>query len=459
MRIVERLFRLVWLTVLVGHGMAAVLAWWLLPGGFPLWHPRFWSNSVAPLFILGLSVAAVWALHRQPLPSLRAVLLAWIWFWVGIIVAAKSLFPVTFQGVWLIPIAVVFMAGLMTARVCTVPPRTLDVTAVDAAMALASIVVGAFLVWTQKPPASQTHPLFHYDPLSAQHALVKDQRPSGIVRLNSQVMAQASDASVIVRLAPLTLTVQPLLTFISRSADGAPTVLVARDQREDAKLELRGGVADGPNAYRLDYNFAGEGSVSLELEAPTGQTGEVDIESHRSLVRQIYSHLNSFCDFEIRGHTRLALEFSPCPGVPVEVLPVDYPFGRPARFAFVDAVRNFRIVEGTSGEKGPFHDLARGRLEPDQPLSITIHDNGWAVARITLDDWSSQADTTLSPSAGWGVPVNAIEFSLSQDSERSPASIFITLAGTSVGRGWDCVGHRSGTYRNRMHLAHVSAAD
>jgi hypothetical protein len=37
----------------------------------------------------------------------------------------------------------------------------------------------------------------------------------------------------------------------------------------------------------------------------------------------------------------------------------------------------------------------------------------------------------------------------------SPASVFITLAGTSVGRGWDCVGHRAGTYRNRVRLEAV----
>ena len=63
--------------------------------------------------------------------------------------------------------------------------------------------------------------------------------------------------------------------------------------------------------------------------------------------------------------------------------------------------------------------------------------------------------TQLSPTAGWGVPVNAIEFSLSpyDHSPTGPASIFITLAATSVGRGWDCVGHSAGAYRNRITIA------
>ena len=69
-----------------------------------------------------------------------------------------------------------------------------------------------------------------------------------------------------------------------------------------------------------------------------------------------------------------------------------------------------------------------------------------------MADWAAQADTTISPTAGWGVPVNAIEFSLVDDPASSPASIFVTLAATSVGRGWDCVAHNPGTYRNRIRI-------
>jgi hypothetical protein len=152
----------------------------------------------------------------------------------------------------------------------------------------------------------------------------------------------------------------------------------------------------------------------------------------------------------VRGHRRLELEFSPCTGVPIEVRKFDHPFGRPARFAFVDQSRTFRVVEATSGEKGPFRALASGRLGPEEPLIVGLRDNGRLVGRISLLDWSGQADTTISPTAGWGVPVNAIEFSLADDQPSSPASIFVTLAGTSVGRGWDCVGHKPGIYRNRI---------
>jgi hypothetical protein len=48
--------------------------------------------------------------------------------------------------------------------------------------------------------------------------------------------------------------------------------------------------------------------------------------------------------------------------------------------------------------------------------------------------------------------MNAIEFQRFGAPESSPVMIWITLAATSVGRGWDAVGHRAGTYRNRIRI-------
>ena len=81
---------------------------------------------------------------------------------------------------------------------------------------------------------------------------------------------------------------------------------------------------------------------------------------------------------------------------------------------------------------------------------ITLWDEGRAVGRLSFLDWSAQVSTQLSPTAGWGVPENAIEFSLAGDEPSSPASLFITLAATSVGRGWNSVGHAAGSYGNRI---------
>ena len=135
------------------------------------------------------------------------------------------------------------------------------------------------------------------------------------------------------------------------------------------------------------------------------------------LPHPVFSHLNSYCDLEVSGHRRLSLSFSPCPETLIEVRPADYPTGRPLRLAYRDAQGGFHVVEATNGEKGPFRALAGGWLGRSEPLAITLHDRGVAQARVVLEDWSAQAGTAPSPTAGWGVPVNAIEFPCDQCGE------------------------------------------
>ena len=135
--------------------------------------------------------------------------------------------------------------------------------------------------------------------------------------------------------------------------------------------------------------------------------------------------------------------------------PSDYPVGRPARLAYWDAENRFHVVEAHSGEKGPFKELAQGVLKNDEPLQITVRVDKKAVCRITFADWASQASRQLSPTAGWGLPENAIEFSLRNSGETNQGVIYMTLAGTSTGRGWDSVGHASGTYRNAISIEPV----
>lgn len=277
----------------------------------------------------------------------------------------------------------------------------------------------------------------------------------GIVRFGSDLMVQTSDGSLMVRMAPLTIAIEPFLCFLSRSPDGSPTILVPAGEREGPRPRFRRGIRPGEQSSLLFYEFPGQGPASLRIDAGPG-AGAVAIDAATRLKHPVQSHLNTFCDIEIRGHRRLSLSFSPCPEARIEVRPFEYPVGRPARFAFVEADRTFRVVEASGGEKGPFRTLARGRLDPEQTLAITLHDQDRAVGHLSFEDYAAQADTTPSPTAGWGVPVNAIEFHLEDEPTSSLASIFVTLAGTSVGRGWDCVGHRAGTYRNRIRLEPVT---
>ena len=315
--------------------------------------------------------------------------------------------------------------------------------------------IGAAVVFAQLPPLPGTHPFWTETSSAGAFGESVSRSNPGSFTMGADVMVHAVDGSINVRLSPLSLTVSPLLSFLSQSPDGCWTVLSRALQRAGPEPRLAGissGEEDGSRL--LFYTFPGQGPARMKVARnPDGRSTVVEVMTR--LDRPVYSHLNTYCDLEVRGHRRLALAFSPCPDAQVEVRHFDYPRGRPARFAYVDQARRFRVVEASSGEKGPFQVLAEGRLEPSDPLTITLCDEGRPVGRITLADWSAQVATQLSPTAGWGVPVNAIEFSLSpyDHSPSGPASIFITLAATSVGRGWDCVGHAAGTYRNRITIA------
>ena len=90
---------------------------------------------------------------------------------------------------------------------------------------------------------------------------------------------------------------------------------------------------------------------------------------------------------------------------------------------------------------------------------ITLFDDDERICSITLLDWSAQASDEISPTAGWGVPANSIQFSLSDRSDRSPAMILVSLADTGIGRGYDSVGHAAGVYRNRMTIEYSANTD
>jgi hypothetical protein len=253
-----------------------------------------------------------------------------------------------------------------------------------------------------------------------------------------------SDGAVLGTAAALHLELAPLLWFESVSPDRCWTILAPR------------AIALGPNRA-LAALRADERAITAAYQTPLAQAlivrlleQGVDVEAFTQLDAPVYSHLNAFCELHVRGHKRLGLRFSPCPNTEIEVLPADYPTGRPARAAVWMQGDVLRIVEARSGEKGPFATLAEGPLERGAPLTITLCDEGRRVGEFTLEDFTAQAGQQLSPTAGWGLPVNAIEFTRLGDTPESPAAIWVTLSATSIGRGWDSVGHAAGGYRNRV---------
>jgi hypothetical protein len=437
-------WRLFWLLVLAGHAVAASAWWWLMPGGFPVLHPRFWANREAPVAVLLVVAIAVLAARRGRLHLLSLTLAVFPVAWAAAAIAARVVFPITFCGLFLLPLfgaSVMGAAAFLTFRRQEHSWRR-PLVAVTALVTL----LGAALPGTQRAPAPDTRP---FDLPMPRVISSPDPVDSVLDEVsNPRIRVHPRDGSLTVQAGSLRLGIEPLLRFLSRSPDGCWTILAPRGTRSGRKLVLE---TVGRAGDRLAFQYRSDYEAALLVD-PGREGAPVRLEAMAHLAHPVFSHLNSFCDVLVSGHRRLSIAFSPCPETVVEVRPAEYPVGRPLRLAYLDAQGTFHVVEATSGEKGPFRELGRGRLTRSQPLAITLYDLGVAQARVVLEDWSAQVGTALSPTAGWGLPVNAIEFGLEGDGPGSPAGIYITLAGTSVGRGWDSVGHGAGTYRNRMSI-------
>ncbi len=426
------------------HALGGAAVWWLLPHRFPLAHLRFWSNTVVPLSVavLGL-VGALAALcgWRRTTAIAGAALLA---FWLGLAVTFAAAFP---RSGWLLAAFALVLCVVFALRTRRTLPRA--VWRDPAALVCAAVMLAAGGVWAlaQRAPDPSTLPLDVAAPAPPLESPEQALRP-----VAPPLEAWPHSGRVKVSLGGVRLDVEPLLTFISRTPDRGWTVLATARDRIGPPREFRGSRAADGGAM---YFYEDDGVSSLRLGAPD-ERGGVELEAITQLDRPVYSHLNSYAYMTAVGRGPLSLEFSPCPGSRITAEPFGYPIGRPARFAYLDAQGTFRVVEATSGEKGPFRELASGPLSRSDPLAITLVDGDKPAVRVVLDDWAAQASTALSPTAGWGVAANAIEFSRNGESAGSPISIYVTLASTSVGRGFDSVGHAAGTYRNRMRIEPVA---
>jgi hypothetical protein len=268
----------------------------------------------------------------------------------------------------------------------------------------------------------------------------------GAVSLAEGVKVDPGDPVVTLLSGRMTLAVQPVLTFVSRSPDRCWTLFATKAQR------------DGPARRLVGFERTSDGVKLLhrcDVESFSQfvwRDDAVGIQSWTTLASPVYSHLNTFTELTISGHRKLAVTFSPCPQARVEFKPFNIQGTNPSRAAYLDADGIFRVVQARTAEKGPFTTLAQGRMDRRDPLTMTLYDQDRAVFEVTLEDWAAQASVQLSPTAGYGLPVNAIEFSLDGDSARTAGGMWITLAATSVGRGWDTVGHAAGAYSNRARV-------
>jgi hypothetical protein len=146
------------------------------------------------------------------------------------------------------------------------------------------------------------------------------------------------------------------------------------------------------DAGASEFQYSDGSTIEIaELNEP----GRLQLIAMSLVDGEKFSHLNSYCVLHVTGHSRLSIAFSPCRDTEIDVLPADYPSGRPARFAYVDAANRFYVAEANAGEKGPFRLLASGTLQLGEPITVFFRDNGVPMASVVIEDWSSQLGAAL----------------------------------------------------------------
>lgn len=421
------------------HFVAAALWGWLSPKGFPLTTPQFWINSILPSATIAVATIGLWAMHCGNRRLAAAVVACFSAAWLAAAIIGRLAFPISLAGTWVV---FVFVGLIGTALFALLAKNLSHTPRCCVPAVLLGAATGILVVIAQIPPPPTTipsDPTVNSDP--ADMRTNADHLAPAHIALGDNVRFLPQFAHLEAISGGVWFKCRPLLEFRSTSPDRFWSLFNRQQPREPRLV----GVTGEPASQTFHYDNGATIAFALpqagQLIAATATT---------PIAADAYSHLNTYFYIRFNTEDAPALTFSPCGGIPFEVHPADYPFGRPARFAYLDADGTFRVCKATSGEKGPFRTLGSGRLERGAPLTIGFQVGGRQIASLVLKDWSSQLSTALSPTAGWRVPVNAIEYQLVEGGSDRYVGIWITLAGTSVGRGFDTVGHRAGTYRNRF---------
>jgi hypothetical protein len=423
--------------VYLAYALSFALAWWVLPGGFPPTHLKFWCNQVAlPGLALIMAVGFYADLRdRRALSGPLALGVGCLTAGIGLAAGLVFLPRLLVWGILAVIAGGLLVLGAKTSRGIG--------RSVGVGVAVGFGGVGVLLVIAQRGLDPSTRPTLATMGPSLGG---RTQEPT-TWRLESPkvgtVTVDAASEAVHIGKGRYQVRVEPLLTFTSRSLDHGWTFFASpRERRSPARHLLASDPT--PRSFAAEYGSREPAWLFVSADSSLRLEGRVE------LKEAVYSHINSYSTVLFSGHTKLELEFAPCPGIDVEPMPHDYPIGRPLRFATLDMDGRFRVVEATSAEKGPFTPLAEGSLERGEPLTITLRDEGKPVLAITFEDWSTQLSTALSPTAGWGIPENAVIFLRQSEAPTSVVSLDLTLASTAVGRGFDSVGHAAGGYQNRM---------
>lgn len=395
-------WRVLSVIVLGVHVVGAIGALAMLPRGFAIDDLHLWSNTVLPVGASLAVIASVVAWRRIP-AAIGVVMAACAGGWIAAVASGAILFPTSIPPArWAVPAIVAGVLAALAWRAAVHRRGALVAAGVGAGL-------GVLVILAQRAPLPST-------------------RPAG--GTHPEVTGEPT-VDRVDRISACGLRISPLLTFVSRSPDRTWTILAPGPHGVRRELRRYQPLATG---YAAAFDDDGHSTLVVREHA-----GGVELDAMTTLDVPIYSHLNSFTTIEVPLDATIA--FGPiAERFPIE--PADYPSGRPIRLAYL-AGDQLHVARARDAEKGPFEELGRGSLRRGEPLVIELrtadHD-----CRLTFDDWSAQVSDEPSPTAGWGVPQNSIQFFSN--------IVVIALAETGPGRGFDAVGHAAGTYRNRVRV-------
>jgi hypothetical protein len=444
----QRIARAIAAIVVGLHIVVGITALVLLPRGFAWNDIHAWSNTVIPAALVGVAVVSFVQYIRGRSDGIAVLAAAAAGGWIVAVITGGVLFPISMPtSRLLVPAA----AALALANVAWWSRASLG------AMVPALLVGGALghvVILAQRGPPPSTRPA------GGTLAEVK----------GGSIAEEAATGQIQERCGKETIRLNPLLTFESRSPDATWTLLAPPDSfGPRRKLERWQKTATGFRAFYTDDVVPEERMpvvpkeripVESSLVANRDKTG-FEVEAISKLPRPVYAHLVTFT--RIHFNFEAMLSFGPIGPELFPIEPADYPSGRPMQLAYLGEDLNLHVVRASDGEKGPYTELAKGPMPRDAALTIDIstgdtkslptgdvraqHTQRKSGCRIVFKDWASQVSTESSPTAGWGLTQNSIQFF----HKNGEAFVVMTLAETGPGRGWDSVAHAEGTYRNRLH--------
>jgi hypothetical protein len=398
--------------------LGATSTLWRRVNVFPLEHPLWWATTgtVFAAWLL-VALAVTGAVSKRPTLTFTVALAPGVMLMSGGL-AGRFSFDRTDGAFFGAPFAVGILWLLTTFRSYRELPARLRWALV--ALGLLFAPLGVVQIRARVPAPAGTMPASTELPRQLAPPLL----PEGVSLSDTTSLRAPCGHGVV--------TIAPLLTFQDASDDGFwPMAHTPTTERATERPAL-----DGPLRR-----------ASLQLETLDG--GALLLDTATLVPKPTASHLNRYTDVVAVGLASPRVSFGPTKDTTFAVEPFDYPRGRPAQFGALLSSGAFAILRATDAEKGPFHELARGPLGRGAPLSLTFFDGATPQCRLTWLDYSAQADVTLSPAAGEGVPVNVVQFG-KPASDESKVVVMVSLAATGIGQGLDTVMHAKGVYRNRV---------